>query len=76
MQRLGRLADFARYNAIDLNDNGINGGELNSFTLGVNWLWNANSRVQLNYDFTARGPVKTVAAGDINALGIRFSYDF
>jgi phosphate-selective porin OprO and OprP len=67
---------LARYNAIDLNDNGINGGTLDSFTLGVNWLWNANSRVQLNYDFTARGPVKTVAAGDINALGIRFSYDF
>ena len=32
----------ARYNAIDLNDNGINGGELNSFTFGVNWFWTAN----------------------------------
>lgn len=67
---------LGRYNTIDLNDNGINGGELNSFTLGVNWFWNANARVYLNYDFTNRSRVKTVAAGDINSLGIRFGYDF
>jgi phosphate-selective porin OprO/OprP len=66
----------ARYNALDLNDNGINGGILDSFTFGVNWFWNANARVQVNYDFTNRSQVKTVAAGDINSLGIRFGYDF
>jgi phosphate-selective porin OprO/OprP len=66
----------ARYNALDLNDNGINGGQLDSFTFGVNWWWNANARVQMNYDFTRRSQVKTVAAGDINALGLRFNWDF
>jgi phosphate-selective porin OprO/OprP len=66
----------ARYNSLNLNDNGINGGSLDSFTFGVNWFWNANARMQLNYDFTSRGPVKQVAAGDINSLGIRFGYDF
>ncbi len=30
----------------------------------------------MNYDFTNRSQVKTVAAGDINSLGIRFGYDF
>jgi len=65
-----------RYNTIDLNSLDINGGSLDSFTLGVNWFWNANARMQLNYDFTSRGPVNQVAHGDINALGIRFGYDF
>jgi phosphate-selective porin OprO/OprP len=67
---------LARYNSLNLNDNGINGGSLDSFTFGVNWFWSPNARMQVNYDFTSRGPVKQVAAGDINALGIRFGYDF
>jgi phosphate-selective porin OprO/OprP len=65
-----------RYNAIDLNDNGINGGTLNSFTFGVNWFLNPNTKWQFNYDFTNRGQVKTVAAGDINSFGTRFQYSF
>jgi phosphate-selective porin OprO/OprP len=65
-----------RYNAVDLNDNGINGGTLNSFTFGVNWFLNPNTKWQFNYDFTNRGPVKTVAAGDINSSGTRFQYSF
>ncbi len=67
---------FARYNTIDLNDNGITGGELNSFTLGVNWIWNPQARMQFNYDFTARSAVKTIPQADINAVGMRFSFDF
>ncbi len=67
---------LARYNAINLNAGGINGGSLDSFTLGVNWIWNPNARMQLNYDFTSRGTVRQVPAGDIQALGIRFSYDY
>jgi phosphate-selective porin OprO and OprP len=66
----------ARYNAVDLNDNGINGGVLQSFTFGVNWYWTPQAKVQFNYDLTARSQVKTVAPGDINAWGIRFAYFF
>jgi len=65
-----------RYNTVDLNDNGINGGMLNSFTFGVNWFLNANAKMQFNYDFTDRSQVKTVAAGDINGFGMRFQYVF
>jgi phosphate-selective porin OprO/OprP len=67
---------LARYNAIDLNDNGITGGELNSFTLGVNWIWNPQARMQFNYDFTNRSAIKTTAQADINSVGTRFSFDF
>jgi phosphate-selective porin len=57
-------------------DDPINGGQLNSFTFGVNWWWNSNAGVQLNYDFTERSRVKTVAANSINAVGCRFRWDF
>lgn len=67
---------MARYNTIDLNDNGITGGILNSFTLGVNWFWTPNARMQVNYDFTNRSAIKTVARSDINMVGTRFSFDF
>ncbi len=66
----------ARYNAVDLNDNGINGGILNSFTFGVNWFWTPNVKVQFNYDLTQRSEVKTVDAGFINAWGTRFACFF
>jgi phosphate-selective porin OprO/OprP len=66
----------ARYNAIDLNDNGINGGILNSFTFGVNWFWTPNAKVQFNYDLTHRSEVKTVEPGFINAWGLRFATFF
>lgn len=66
----------ARYNAVDLNDNGINGGILNSFTFGVNWFWTPNAKVQFNYDLTHRSEVKTVEPGFINAWGMRFAYFF
>lgn len=67
---------LGRYNALNLNDNGINGGVLDSFTFGVNWIWTPNARMVLNYDFTNRSPVKQVPSGNIQALGIRFSYDY
>jgi phosphate-selective porin len=67
---------LVRYNTLDLDDNGINGGTLNSFTLGVNWMWTPNARMQVNYDFTNRSSVKATPQADLNALGVRFSYDF
>ncbi len=66
----------ARLSFADLNDNGINGGQLNSCTFGVNWFLNPNSKVQFNYDITHRSQVQNVAAGNIDAFGARFAYDF
>lgn len=66
----------ARYNAIDLNDNGINGGILQSGTFTVNWWLNPNAHVQFNYDLTHRSQVDETPQGFINAYGMRFAYDF
>jgi phosphate-selective porin OprO/OprP len=72
----GALQVGARYSYLDLNSNGINGGQLNSFTLGINWFLNPNMKFQFNYDYTARGAVAAAAAGTINSGGMRLALDF
>ncbi len=65
-----------RYSAIDLNDNGINGGILNSGTLGLNWFANPNTIVQFNYDLTHRSDVSSTHDGFINGFGTRVAFNF
>ena len=65
-----------RYSFLDLNSAGINGGQLNSVTIGINWFWNANMKFQFNYDYTVRGAVAATPAGTINSGGIRMAMDF
>jgi len=69
----------ARYNYLSLDDSKVNGGVLNSMTLGLNWLINPNARVYFNYDFTYRNfvNVKNVnGSGGINGFGMRLAFDF
>lgn len=65
-----------RYSGIDLNDNGINGGILNSGTLGLNWFPNPNAVIQFNYDLTHRSQVSGLPDGFINGFGARMAYNF
>jgi phosphate-selective porin OprO/OprP len=39
----------ARYSRIDLSDSGINGGEMNEYTLGLTWYLNANFKILADY---------------------------
>jgi phosphate-selective porin OprO/OprP len=70
----------ARYNYLDLDDQGINGGQLHNATLGLNWFWNPNTKVQFNYIATYRDVSDTAAfpngSGWINGWGIRVAQDF
>lgn len=70
----------ARYNFLDLNDQGINGGQLHNGTLGLNWFWNPNTKVQFNYIATYRDVSQTAdfpnGSGWINGWGVRFAQDF
>ena len=72
----------ARYNYLDLNDQGINGGELHNFTAGLNWFWNPNTKWQFNYIATYRDSSQNSIAtqqpgeGWINGWGMRFAQDF
>jgi phosphate-selective porin OprO/OprP len=38
-----------RYDAIDLTDGTVVGGEMDSITAGVNWYWRSNFKFMLNY---------------------------
>ena len=44
----------ARYNYLDLNDNGFNGGILHNGTLGLNWFLNPNMKFQFDFMATHR----------------------
>ncbi len=69
-----------RYNCLDLNDQGLNGGILHNVTLGYNWFLNPNVKLQSNYIFTYRDVADTTAfpggSGWINGFGARLAIDF
>jgi phosphate-selective porin len=68
----------ARYNYLDLNDDGIDGGILHNTTAGLNWFWNPNMKVQFNYIATYRDAPLPANAGDgwIHGWGVRVAHDF
>jgi phosphate-selective porin OprO/OprP len=38
-----------RYDTLDLNDSGVLGGEMDTWTAGVNWYWRSNFKFMFNY---------------------------
>jgi phosphate-selective porin OprO/OprP len=65
-----------RYDWIDLNGNGVNGGIAQDFTAGLNWFWNPNSKVQFNYSLGHRDLPTGDSNGFVQGFGIRFAFDF
>jgi phosphate-selective porin OprO/OprP len=66
----------ARYSTIDLNDAGINGGELDDVTLGLNWFLNPNLKLQWNYSVAWRDAAGDTSDGDVHGFGMRVAFDF
>lgn len=70
----------ARYNYLDLNDKGLNGGILHSLVGGLNWFMNPNMKSQLNYMATYRDVSQTDSfpngSGWIHGFGTRIAFDF
>lgn len=78
---------LARFDYLDLDNKGVNGGIINNLTLGVNWYLNPNSKLQFNYVLAHRNATEyhdeVVAAngldsrdGWIQGFGTRFALDF
>ena len=71
-----------RYNYLNLNDKGINGGVLNDITMGLNWFLNPNTKLQFNYSITDRhspaspGMPIGMSDGTIQGFGMRLAMDF
>ena len=73
---LGAWQVGLRYNYLDLNDKGLNGGILNDYTAGLNWFLNPNMKVQINYSITDRQSVVAKYDGIIQGFGMRLAHDF
>ena len=70
----------ARYDFLDLNDQGLNGGVLHNLTVGLNWFFNPNTKWQFNYIATHRDVSQTAnfpnGSGWVHGWGMRFAQDF
>jgi phosphate-selective porin OprO and OprP len=66
----------ARYSWVDLSSAGVPGGIMENVTLGVNWYWNYNFRMQWNYIHTLRNADAAGSiSGETDALVMRLSFD-
>lgn len=79
---LGAWQIAAKYDVIDLTDNGVFGGEQDTFIVGVNWYLNRHSRFMVNYSHSTIDEAFDVSANgtdgenSVNALGMRFQVDW
>jgi phosphate-selective porin OprO/OprP len=74
----GALQLAARFSGIDLTDGDIEGGEATSFTLGLNWYLNPNTRIMFNYVITDVDEPEgdEDGDGDVSTFQMRFQIDF
>ncbi len=68
----------ARYNYLDLNNDGLNGGVLHDMTAGLNWFLNPNAKLQFDYSALHRDAPLPGGLGDgwVHSWGSRLAYDF
>jgi phosphate-selective porin OprO/OprP len=66
----------ARYSSIDLADSGVDKGQLQDVTLGVNWYLNPNTRVMFNYIRADLTPTSPADDGTTDIYLMRFQFAF
>jgi phosphate-selective porin OprO/OprP len=65
-----------RYSFLNLNDPPIRGGTYEEQTVGLNWYWNSNIKLQLNYINGQRIVPAPAASGTVQGLGVRAALEF
>lgn len=65
-----------RYSYVDLNDNNITGGELESYSLGLNWYPNSNTKFMLNYVINDTDANAAIANDKPHYIMLRAQVDF
>lgn len=73
---LGAWQVGARYSRLNLTDSGMDGGELEDVTVGLNWFLNPNLKIQNNYVYTIRDAQASPGGGDAYGFGTRLAWDF
>jgi len=64
-----------RWDRTDLSDGGVTGGEMDTLTIGVNWYWNPNARVMVNYAYADIRTAPT-GSGSLNLVVVRWQVRF
>lgn len=77
-ETLGAWEVAARYSHVDLNDSGVDGGEQENITLGVNYYARSNVRFMANYIFVDVEDSLETGIGDDspNIFLVRAQYSF
>jgi phosphate-selective porin OprO/OprP len=65
-----------RFSYLDLNSNGINGGQLTQHTVGLNWYFNDNFKVQFQYSNILRNVADPAVSGTIHGFGTLVQWYF
>jgi phosphate-selective porin OprO/OprP len=73
---LGAWEVAARISSLDLTDDGIDGGQLDDLTFGVNWYLNPNTRVMVDYILADLDPSGAGSDGDTNILTFRVQFAY
>lgn len=83
---LGAWQIGARYGFLDLNDanTGLDGGQIQDFTAGLNWFLNPFSKIQFNYIHqhvqnnlrNGAGVITTANDDNLDGFGVRCAFDF
>mgnify|MGYP003572197403 CR=1 FL=1 len=69
----------ARYGSLDATDGSLRGGEIEQWTLGVNWYLNPNTRVMFNYVMSEVSRLNDGGIGydpEVDTFQMRFQIDF
>ncbi len=88
---MGAVSVFARYDTLNLEDTSINGGDLDTFVIGLDWWPVKNARIGVNY-FDANANLGTSTSGldsafadlvvagvteeDVSGFNLRAQFDF
>jgi phosphate-selective porin OprO and OprP len=73
---LGAWEVVYRYSFLDLNDAALQGGLYSEHTVGLNWYWNSNIKIQCNYINGQRTAPAGAASGNVQGFGLRAALEF
>jgi phosphate-selective porin OprO and OprP len=65
-----------RYGIVDLDSDNVQGGRYGEHTVGLNWYWNDNIKLQFNYINGTRNVPDGANSGTVQGLGFRTALEF
>ncbi len=73
---LGAWEILYRYAYVNLDSDSVLGGRYGEHTVGLNWYWNSNIKIQFNYINGERVVPPGAASGNIQGFGLRAALEF